>query len=133
MKPLREYIKTAFISFMLLLLFVELLNFLFGSKSRTLGNSYGPQSVEEIINDHLIKDSVVLAISITIIIVLVFLNDKYQFQKKQQQKKSPIKDPILDKIIEGALSGKTTDDILKTQKDDSEIEKEVDDDNKEYQ
>ncbi len=130
MKPLREYIKTAFISFMLLLLFVELLNFLFGSKSRTLGNSYGPQSVEEIINNHLIKDSVVLAISITIIKVLVFLNDKYQFQKKQKQKKSPIKDPILNKIIEDAKSGKTADDILKAQNEDSKIENEENDDHK---
>ncbi len=133
MKPLREYIKIAFISFIILLLFAELLNFLFGSQSRTLGNSYGPQSVEEIINNHLINDSIVLAISITIMTILIFFNDKYQFQKKQQQKKSPIKDPILDKIIEGALSGKTTDDILKTQNDDSETEKEVDNDNKEYQ
>ena len=133
MKPLREYIKTAFISFMLLLLFVELLNFLFGSKSRTLGNSYGPQTIEEILRYHLLKDSAALSIIIAIGLFFVYQNDKYQFQKKQQQKKSPIKDPILDKIIEGALSGKTTDDRLKTQNDDSETEKEVDDDNKEYQ
>ncbi|WP_405373357.1 hypothetical protein [Pseudobutyrivibrio sp.] len=112
---------------------MELLNFLFGSKSRTLGNSYGPQTIEEILRYHLLKDSVALSIIIAIGLIFVYQNDKYQFQKKQQQKKSPIKDPILDKIIEGALSGKTTDDILKTQNDDSEIEKEVDDDNKEYQ
>lgn len=107
MKPLREYIKIAFISFIILLLFAELLNFLFGSQSRTLGNSYGPQSVEEIINNHLINDSIVLAISITIMTILIFFNDKYQFQKKQQENKKPLlKDPILDKIIEDALNGK---------------------------
>ena len=120
MKPLREYIKIAFVSFILLLLFVESLNFLFGSKSRTLGNSYGPQSVEEIINDHLINDSIVLAISITIMVVLMFFNDKYKSQKKQQDKKPPLNDPILDKIIEDALNGKNATEDSESEVDDTE-------------
>ncbi len=120
MKPLREYIKIAFVSFILLLLFVESLNFLFGSKSRTLGNSYGPQSVEEIINDHLINDSIVLAISITMMVVLMFFNDKYKSQKKQQDKKPPLNDPILDKIIEDALNGKKATEDSESEVDDTE-------------
>lgn len=133
MKPVKSYIIWGIVIFLVFIIMFESHNFFYGATMRVLGGSYGPQTIEEILRYHLLKDSAALSIIIAIGLFFVYQNDKYQFQKKQQKKKSPIKDPILDKIIEDALSGKTTDDILKTQNDDSEIEKEVDDDNKEYQ
>lgn len=106
MKPLKYYILLGVVIFVIAIVIIEMHNFFFGVTTKSLGGSYGPQTIEEIIRCHLLKDSVALMISLCIGLFVLYQNDKYQFQKRQQQKKSPLKDPILDKIIEDALGKK---------------------------
>ena len=131
MKPLKYYILLGVVIFVIAIVIIEMHNFFFGVTTKSLGGSYGPQTVEEIIRHHLLKDSVALWISLCIGLFVLYKNDEYQFKKKQQDNKKPnLNDPILNKIIEDAKSGKTADDILKTQNEDSKIENEENDDHK---
>lgn len=111
-------------------LIAELLQYL-GLRTRVpVVEKYSFFDIEYYIN--VTVEFIAFFIVILLLLCVVEKNEKYVREIKDREY-SKTSNPILDKIIEGAMSGKTTDDILKTQNDDSETEKEVDDDNKEYQ
>ena len=111
-------------------LIAELLQYL-GLRTRVpVVEKYSFFDIEYYIN--VTVEFIAFFIVILLLLCVVEKNEKYVREIKDREY-SKTSNPILDKIIEGAMSGKTTDDILKTQNDDSEIEKEVDNDNKEYQ
>ncbi len=111
-------------------LIAELLQYL-GLRTRVpVVEKYSFFDIEYYIN--VTVEFIAVFIVILLLLCVVEKNEKYVRENKDREY-SKTSNPILDKIIEGAMSGKTTDDILKTQNDDSETEKEVDDDNKEYQ
>ncbi len=127
---MKSIIKNAFFLSAIVVVVVELYISMGGKLKVPLSNHIND-------NEHywfnVIVEFVIFFICIVFLLFLAKKKDE-QVKKKERNEVSQLHDdPILNEIIENAMSGKTTDDILKTQNDDSEIEKEVDDDNKEYQ
>ncbi len=127
---MKSIIKNAFFLSAIVVVVVELYISMGGKLKVPLSNHIND-------NEHywfnVIVEFVIFFICIVFLLFLAKKKDE-QVKKKERNEVSQLHDdPILNEIIENAMSGKTTDDILKTQNDDSETEKEVDDDNKEYQ
>lgn len=127
---MKSIIKNAFFLSAIVVVVVELYISMGGKLKVPLSNHIND-------NEHywfnVIVEFVIFFICIVFLLFLAQKKDE-QVKKKERNEVSQLHDdPILNEIIENAMSGKITDDILKTQNDDSETEKEVDDDNKEYQ
>ncbi len=127
---MKSIIKNAFFLSAIVVVVVELYISMGGKLKVPLSNHIND-------NEHywfnVIVEFVIFFICIVFLLFLAKKKDE-QVKKKERNEVSQLHDdPILNEIIENAMSGKITDDILKTQNDDSETEKEVDDDNKEYQ
>ncbi len=119
-----------FLLFISLLSIWEIIMFLFGSNTKVLGARHGPLTINEIV-ENLPADMLMFALfSIVITFMMYRLEKSKNDDKNKVSKVQHVKDPILNKIIEDALSGKTTDDILKTKNKDSETEQKENNDSK---
>lgn len=108
-------------------LIAELLQYL-GLKTRVpVVEKYSFFDIEYYIN--VIVEFTAFFIVILLLLCVVEKNEKY-VRKTRGRKPSKTSNPILDKIIKDAMRGKTADDILKTQNEDSKIENEENDDHK---
>lgn len=129
MKSLIHYIRMAFVIFLVFTALQIFSDFFFGANPRVLGAGYGPLSLKEFV-DKIDRYFITASVISVVLTFFLYQDDKYKWLKKQQEKTHPLKDPILNKIIEDAKSGKTADDILKAQNEDSKIENEENDDHK---
>lgn len=129
MKSLIHYIRMAFVIFLVFTALQIFSDFFFGANPRVLGAGYGPLSLKEFV-DKIDRYFITASIISVVLTFFLYQDDKYKWLKKQQEKTHPLKDPILDKLIEDALSGKTTDDILKTKNKDPETEQKENNDSK---
>ncbi len=119
----------AFVIFLVFTALQIFSDFFFGANPRVLGAGYGPLSLKEFV-DKIDRYFITASVISVVLTFFLYQDDKYKWLKKQQEKTHPLKDPILNKIIEDAKSGKTADDILKAQNEDSKIENEENDDHK---
>lgn len=129
MKSLIHYIRMAFVIFLVFTALQIFSDFFFGANPRVLGAGYGPLSLKEFV-DKIYRYFITASVISVVLTFFLYQDDKYKWLKKQQEKTHPLKDPILNKIIEDAKSGKTADDILKAQNEDSKIKNEENDDHK---
>lgn len=120
-----------FICFSVTIIILEVIaSLLIGFPNRFRSSFYNPMSWQDILDNKL--DFVYSSIIVSIPLTILYFSCKKRKDTKDKKIDShlQLKDPILDKIIKDAMSGKTTDDILKTKNKDSETEQKENNDSK---
>ena len=120
-----------FICFSVTIIILEIIaSLLIGFPNRFRSSFYNPMSWQDILDNKL--DFVYSSIIVSIPLTILYFSCKERKDTKDKKIDSHVqlKDPILDKIIKDAMSGKTTDDILKNKNKDSETEQKENNDSK---
>ena len=120
-----------FICFSVTIIILEIIaSLLIGFPNRFRSSFYNPMSWQDILDNKL--DFVYSSIIVSIPLTILYFSCKKRKDTKDKKIDSHVqlKDPILDKIIKDAMSGKTTDDILKNKNKDSETEQKENNDSK---